>query len=58
MLNPQTKLLLAEYGSANFDFGELPSDCSPVEGTEAGNRVVAAKEALVSDLEANYIPKP
>ena len=58
MLNPQTKLLLAEYGNANFDFGELPGDCPPLEGTEAGKRVVAAKEALVADLEANYIPKP
>ena len=57
MLAPQTKLLITEYGNANFAFGELP-DCPPVEGARSAERLVAAKDALVAHLEENYVPKP
>jgi len=57
MLAPETKLLIGEYGNANFDWGEMPEG-NPAAGTAAWRRVVAAKEALVAHLEENYVPKP
>lgn len=56
-LLPETKLLIGEYGNANFDFGELDDSDIEVIG-KASKRMVAAKEALTAHLEAHYIPKP
>ena len=58
MLHPQTKLLIGEYGDANYAYGEIGDDASDEETHKAGRRMVTAKEALVAHLEENYIPKP
>ena len=55
-LLPDTKILIAEYGNANFDYGELPDGDEDAE--DAAMRVIRAKETLVSHLETHYTPTP
>ena len=58
MLDPQTKLLIGEYGNANFAYGDLGDDAALEEQRKASKRMITAKDALVAHLEENYIPKP
>lgn len=55
-LLPETRLLIAAYGNANFDMGEV--DCDSPDYPGVRDQFIHAKDALIDHLETRYTPTP